>query len=266
MNRMLRPFIAGGVIAAAAATAAGCADNNSTLFVYGVLATKAPDCSVTADPGSMMFGDGSLDVAIGSGYWAWLLVGNQYSPRGAKQQLKTETTRVTLTGAEVTLTSASTGQVITCPSTKNCGGPFSVYGSGFASSSKSEDPGWGAIEVQLLPDAVSAFFRTDPSSPIGKPGEARTTIVASVRVYGKTLGGQDVESGAFTYPIQVCNGCSILYGDYDLVTEQCLSKAGMTPVLPCRVGQDSSIPCSSCVGIPICRCPYTMLADGTCPP
>jgi hypothetical protein len=253
MNRMLRPLIAGGLMAAAAASAAGCADNNSTLFIYGVLATVAPLCSVIADPSQAMLGAGALDIALSSNYEGWLLVGNQYSPRGAKQQLKTETTKVTLTGAEITLKEAATDKVISCPNSANCGGPFSVYGSGFANSSRSEDPGWGAIYVQFLPNAVGEFFR---AGTLKNPGPTLITVVANIKVYGTTLGNQDVESGTFSYPIQICNGCSIDYQAVDLTTGKCLVQQGaVIPQTNCRVGQDGKTDCRLCLNQPICQCP-----------
>lgn len=262
MNRMLRSLIAGGLIAAASASAAGCADNNSTLFIYGVMATTAPTCSVIADPAQPMLGAGALDIALASNYEGWLLVGNQYSPRGAKQQLKTETTKVTLTGAEITLKEAATDQVINCPNSKNCGGPFSVYGSGFASSSRSEDPGWGAIYVQFLPNAVADFYS---QGTLKTPGPTLTTVVANIKVYGSTLGNQDVESGTFSFPIQICNGCSINYQAVAPDTGACTTTMGtVVPPTNCRQGQDGTTDCRLCTNLPICLCPAGVAANGTC--
>jgi hypothetical protein len=255
MNRMLRPFIAGGLICAAAVTAAGCAENDSTLFIYGVLKELPPACTVLADPASEMIGSGRLDIALRTNYEAWLLVGNQYAPRGAKQQLRTETTRVTLTGAEITLKDAASGKVLSCKNQPNCG-QFSVYGSGFANSSKSEDPGWGAISAQLIPSAVGESYLADLTGALSKAGPSTIGLVATVRAFGTTLGGQDVETGGFSFPIQVCNGCLIDYSSIVFPATKCTLGANETVTAAgCRMGQDESVDCRACLPADVCRCP-----------
>ena len=249
MNRMLRPFIAVGLIAAAASSAAGCAANDSTLFIYGVLAPTAPACDVTGSPGEKVFGSGTLDVALRTNYEAWLLVGNQYAPRGQKQQLRTETTRVTLTGAEITLKDAAKNQIITCTGQPNCG-QFSVYGSGFADSSKSEDPGWGIIAAQLIPNAVGQSYAT---GPLSAPSATTISLVATIRVFGTTLGGQDVESGGFSYPIQLCNGCLVDFSPAK--AGKCTRLEGDVIPTGCRLGQDDVVDCRACIPAAVCSTP-----------
>lgn len=247
MNRMLRPIIAGGLIALAGSVAAGCADNNATLFVFGVLAPVVPGCDVTADPSQPVFGSGTLDVALRTNYEAWLLVGNQFTPRGAKQQLRAETTRITLTGAEITLKDAATDQIITCKDQAHCG-EFSVYGSGFANSSKSEDPGYGIIAAQLIPNAVGESYR---ASLAGKAGTT-VSLVATVKVFGTTLGNQDVESGGFSYPIQLCMGCLVDFSS-GKADGSCTPKAEGEIITPnCRMGQDDLVDCRSCLPATVC--------------
>src|SRR5262245_53316356 len=113
MNRMYRLLVAGAVAATAGISASGCVDNNETLFINGVLALVAPSCTYKADPTQPILFEGTLDVLFKHSYLAGILVGNQYTPRGQKQNLKAESTRITLRGAEVTLTD-SVGAQIQC--------------------------------------------------------------------------------------------------------------------------------------------------------
>jgi hypothetical protein len=260
MNRMLRPLIAGSLIVAAGSVAAGCADNNATLFVFGVLAPTAPTCDVIADPAQLVLGSGTLDVALRTNYEARLLVGNQYTPRGAKQQLKAETTRITLTGAEITLKDGATDKIITCKNQAHCG-EFSVYGSGFANPSKSEDPGWGIIFAQLIPNAVGESFRNTLTAP------GTVNLVATVKVFGTTLGNQDVESGGFSFPIQLCKGCLVDYSTVDSTGACPARKEGDSIPVPCDEGQDEAVDCRACRGlVDLCSCaPGGSCADPAAP-
>jgi hypothetical protein len=248
MNRMLRTLVAGGFIAAATAmSAAGCTDDNSTLFITGVLYTKAPACTVTNDPNNQYLGSGVLDVAFTQNYKAWVLVGNQYTPRGNKDNLKTETTGVNLRGAEITLTN-SDGSAIKCPAkTPGCGS-FSVFGSGYAASAKGQDPGWGLFAAELIPDSLGKTLAAD----LGTNRNATKSVVANIKVFGDTLGNQQITSGQLSFPIDICYGCLIQYPFSEVAldpnTKKFICQAGTTsnPTLGCRPGQDDPIDCATC--------------------
>ena len=65
MGRFHREMLAGLLVAGAAVVAStGCADNDSSLFIQGVLLEQPPDCDVTADPSSTMLGQGFVDLAF----------------------------------------------------------------------------------------------------------------------------------------------------------------------------------------------------------
>src|SRR5262245_40786842 len=100
----MRPLLKGCSALAIATLAAGsfaegCADNESALFVRGVLARKAPGCEAKGDPTQLMVGVGVLDMAFaaqnGGSYNAPLLVGNQMARVGNADQVRTETSRIT---------------------------------------------------------------------------------------------------------------------------------------------------------------------------
>jgi hypothetical protein len=186
-----------------------------------------------------MLGKGSLDLAFNHVYTAALLVGNQMTPRGDKTQLRPETKRVNLQGAEVILTDLA-GAVIE-PA-------FSVPGAGYADVSSGDDPAYGVIFAELIPRTVGSRLAEDLE---GDPN--LRTIIAEVRVFGTAIGGHELESGPFIYPIQVCYGCSVLFPLVAMVPDSagnliCGGDAeGVNEELPCAEGQDTMTDCRACV-------------------
>jgi len=216
----------------------GCAENDSLMFVVGVMALEAPACEVTPDPGALLLARGVLDRAFTTGYTGALLVGNQLTQRGSREQLRTETSRVALRGAEVRIETPQGGQLT----------EFSTVGTGFVDPAAGADPSYSAMFVDMIPSSVS------PTLPDGR-------IVAKVRVFGDTLGGEEVTSSELAYPIDICTGCLVSYpaeaADPTSPTYLCalggMASEGLTP--PCILGQDGLIPCTACISNPICRDP-----------
>jgi len=246
MNRTIRFLAGGSLIAATAVVASGCVDNTETLFAYGVMLLQAPTCAYKADPTQPVLLAGTLDVFLRHGYQAGILVGNQYTPRGAKQQNRAESTRITLRGAEITLTD-STNKQITCASDPNCGN-FTVYGTGFVDSNRSEDPGWGLFSAELIPQTVWKYIQQTMDSK----NLSSMTVYAAVKVFGESLGGQSIDSSVLTYPIEVCEGCLIEFPLAAIQTDAvagptCVSSASSTPTTtPCQLGQDDLVDCRLC--------------------
>ncbi len=205
-----------------------CADNDSSIFIRGVVALQSPECEAEADPSSPQWFEGVYDTMVRSdlGYTAVLLVGNQLVPRGDPDQLRTETSRVTIEGAEVVLLSEA-GSTIT---------EFTVPSSGFVDPGTGDDPGYGLMSALLIP-----------------PGQATgDRVIAEVRAFGTTLGGDEVESATFTFPITVCPGCLLSIPAGALNGQFCdgVSEAEL-PELPCRPGQDEPVDCRHFPALPI---------------
>lgn len=241
MNRMNRLVVAGTVAAAAAGSASGCVDNNETLFINAVLALESPQCLYEADPTQPVLIQGTLDVLFKHSYSAGILVGNQYTPRGAKQNLKAESTRITLRGAEVTLTD-SVGTQISCAGAPSCGS-FTVYGTGFVDTNRAEEPAWGFFGAELIPQSVGTFIHQSMTDA----GLEAKTVYASVKVFGESLGGQEVTSSTLTFPIRLCTGCLIDYPLVAIERGQCVVSAANLPTeKPCIKGQDSLVDCRFC--------------------
>lgn len=220
-------FAAGSLALAAAAAAGGCADNESQLFIQGVLVPQpSPDCSVTADPGAAMRLGGLLDVAFTNTYQGALLVGNQLTERGSREEIKTETSRVVIRGAEVQILTTQQ-QLIT---------EFTVPATGFVDQGIGADASYGAATVTMIDPATGNALAGQLA------GGGTTTVVVEVRVFGESLGGSEITSAPLSYPIQVCNGCSLSCPTED---------PGVDP--PCRPGNDDTIDCGACTGFQICR-------------
>lgn len=209
----------------------GCADNHSTLFVVGAL-QRPDDCSgYIYDPGQPRIGSGLLDRRLRAVYEAGLLIGNQLVAQGNNDQVRTETSRVVLQGAEVRLTRAETGEQVD---------HYTTTISGTVDPSPSTNPGYFGAQVMLIPNLDL------------QPGE----YLSKVRVFGETLGGLEVESGEFVFPIRVCDGCSLVVEGEVTQGNECLPPQG-APLSSCNAGIDGPTDCSVCqalLGVGNMRC------------
>jgi hypothetical protein len=235
MSRTLRSFFIASLVAClGAGGTSACADNDSSLFIDGVLVPQPPDCTVIGDPTQPIQFNGVLDLALRFNYSAALLVGNQLTPRGDKQNLKIETTRVNLRGAEITITDSSGATIKS----------FSIGGTGFVDSNTGETPGWGIFSTDLIPGPVGVTLLKDLAF-----GQSKTYYTKS-QVFGDTLGGTSLTSGFLTYPIEVCNGCLIQYPsvaiDKASGVNKCEASTDTAPTPGCFPGQDGPVDCRNC--------------------
>jgi hypothetical protein len=236
----LKSWLALGITALGATSLPGCADNDSMMFIIGVAERKAGSCTVKADSGSVIVQGGTMDRLFASDYTAALLIGNQITERGSREQLRTETSRVALKGAEVKLETINGTALVD---------PFSSIGTGFVDAASGTDPALSVMFASLVPPSIAA-------------GLPEGTIMAKVRVFGTTLGGQDVESSELNFPIQICDGCLISYpadardvavDGTDYVCKVADDGAGAGSAdrnadLPCTLGIDLQAPCTVCSG------------------
>ncbi|HET9955584.1 MAG TPA: hypothetical protein VFQ61_13815 [Polyangiaceae bacterium] len=225
-----------------------CADNESMLFVQGVLAIDQTDCVATPEANATMYPSGILDLSLTSRYSAALLVASQLTQRGSREQLRTESARLSLEGAEVTLEDSKG------PITSISPNPFTSRGTGLANPAAGTEPGYAAMFVDLVPASIS------PNLPDGQ-------ITAKIRVFGTTLGGQEIESKEFRFQIQVCRGCLV---DYGSGKGACVVTEDMQDSAVCLAGQDRRVPCAYCSGgngvcANVCNNCYQAEASGLCP-
>jgi hypothetical protein len=240
MMQRLKAKVALGLLVGSVSSATwGCADNESTLFVVGVAKIES-DCTYAPSSSTPLLPQGVYDVGFGGEYQVGLILGNQMASRGAKSRSRTETSRMILEGAEVRLSLPSGGAVRE---------PFTAPGAGFVDVGAGADPGYGILSVVIVP---------------GLPVEVLPTalrdgyVIAEIKAFGKTLGGQDVESNVFKFPVQVCEGCLVTFPTSALDQEG--NCAGSTTTedaaSPCNWGQDTQVVCSACAAkYEVCRYP-----------
>jgi len=197
-----------------AALAPACVDNESSLFIRYV---AQPSCDlVTTD--SPEIGQGYLDTRYQCGYSAVLIVGNQLVKRGDDNKLQTETSRVEIKGADVQVLS-SDGEVL---------GQFSPPAVGFVDPANNTNPGYGLTEILLIDGATAQLIDNSGIS----------YVIAHVVVRGRTLGGQDLTTAPFDFPINVCNGCLCQVPPDDTCIDP-----DSTPKEQCWIRQDAPFDC-----------------------
>jgi hypothetical protein len=225
-------------ISAGAAVTTACTHDDSSMFVLDVLApqlvSNGAACFFTSDPTQPFISSGTLDVGLAGEYNAEYLVGNQLIQQGNTDQLRTETSRITVQGAIVRITDANGNQLKT----------YTRLTAGTVQPGSGADPGYAPFNVTTIDNGTASSI---------KPARgALVRLITYVRFFGQTLGGQHVESNEFEFPVDVCNGCLVRVSQMDFS-----ATAGTTMLpLPCFPGQDFAIDCSQC-DAPVCvaTCP-----------
>ena len=244
-----------GVASAFASLIPSCAENNQTIFIRQIQALHAPDCTVTGDVQAFTTPTGFLDVGVASSYVVYPLVGNQMLARGDSKQNKVEPNRVQIQGAEIELVEPTGDKLGGIGGFPN---PYTVIASGTIDPTTSADAVYNFTAVELIPPVfLQAYRKTLATAGIG----ASRTIHAKIKVFGKTLGNTEVETGVFTYPINVCYGCSVFVPaeavDPKLGGRNCAgtstTSTTTTSKTICIAGQDDRTDCRACTGsIPLC--------------
>ena len=239
MKRLIRKALAGAALTVGFAIGGlGCADEDTSMFILGNLALEAPGCEARADSSADVLLSGALDVGIRLNYEATVLVGNQLTPRGDKENLRTETMHVTIGGAEVRLFNDD----------GSLNSEFTVPATGVISPADGEAAGLGVVNVTLIPAATGLELAEELEGR-----GAQRTLVAEVITFGDTIGGVEVESAPFTFVIRVCEGCLVDFPPESLSgTGQCSNGLDQAGDLPCRVGQDALVDCRTCLTNPLC--------------
>jgi len=229
MHRFMKTKAAVGLLALGGALASSsCVDNDSSLFIYGVMDVTNSDCVAKADGSAVMIAEGVLDREFADGYVAAILVGSHLTERGSREKLRTETARLSITGAHVTLYGTQ-GAVI----------EFDTPATGLVNPASGTDPGLAAVFARLV--------REDQMDELGMDGQ----MIARIKILGTTLGGQDIESAAFDYPITLCTGCLLYYPTEALDVDPpylCTGTAdgASADSKICFIGQDGYFPCTLC--------------------
>ncbi|MDI1436095.1 hypothetical protein [Polyangium sorediatum] len=188
---------------------------------------------------------GTLDVAFATEYSVPLLVGNQLVRRGNAATLRTETSRVVFESVDVHTFDSSGNEL----------GAFTAPATGFADPSTGVEPGYGIVHVVMVDSGTSALAVGGAMGGRASPVE----VTASVIIRGRTLGGEEIATGEWQFPVDVCRGCLVYYApeaDDPLTVERDCSLTADAPAGLCRPGLDNPVDCRLCSKIePICDDP-----------
>jgi hypothetical protein len=200
------------------------------------IASGGPSCVVDNSPTSLFLLRGRLDVALRTHYDATLLVGFQsQSDAGGHQGPGVALQEVTARLED------TTGQVVW--------GPVSVPVSGFVDTPAPTGVSYGITEATLI--------GTDFGVTLAEALQAEPSLVrhfkSVVRVSGRTSDGATLESDEWSFPIEACYHCLIVYpvdaSDPKLVKQpncDLSPPTGIGFVRPCRPGQDDEVDCRVC--------------------
>ncbi len=190
--RLIHSLFTLSVIAAGAALSGGCVENRATLFIHHVIAQdpEGNECDVSPT-GERFSARGVFDPLGDRAFVEWVAVGNQLVPLGDNETLRPETSRIQIEGAEISI--PGTGIE-----------PFIRSLSGTIDPDDSTNPGFISVGVELIPAGLDI-----------DDGE----YVVDLIIYGRTLGGTEIESGTFSYPVLVDNGshaaCGFAFSDFE---------------------------------------------------
>jgi len=222
-----------------------CADDDGSIFIHSALAPPTSrtgnSCTYTADPTQPALAQGLLDVGARDTYLVQLLVGNQMIQRGDPTAPRAESNRVHLDGAVVRVTDEKGADLSS----------FTSVASGFVDVSSGNQPSYGFAGLTAL-DANATKNLNVATGGI-------KLVIANMKVFGKTLGGVDVESAEWAFPIRVCNGCLIDFTagtDPAISAQNCKNKSSTTTstdTQPCVAGQDEITPCRFCLDHAACN-------------
>jgi hypothetical protein len=238
-------IVAVGLAVSAALPA--CATNDETIFIRGALAPSSQrvngGCVYSNDPQQTQLFQGTFDVGLSDNYFTVLIVGNQLIPRGDPTNNRAESNRAHITGAIVRVTEPD-GTLIN---------EFTSYAVGFADPASSSTPGFATIGVTTIDAPTSAKLKPKLTNR-----SMTKQVILLIKAFGKSLGGTDLESGEFQFPVQVCNGCLVDFSQgYEPTSKtqprNCdkplAAAAGASTTGPCIIGQDAAVNCQICKGV-----------------
>jgi hypothetical protein len=234
--------------ALAVAVAPGCAHNDQSFFIDHVISppirAEGANCTFDGARTSPALFSGSVDVGIAKSYQAVVTVVNQLLPKAKADELRLETARIQISGATVRVTQAD-------------GTLLDEY-TNLTTGTVDPQLGSAAVEVVAISPLVMDAFRgkvaagaRDSLKKLKLCDRSASQIVtANIKVFGRTLGGQDIESNEFTYPISVCRGCLVDFTCAAGVRARCdglpVSTDERCKSVPCYIGQDRSTACQLC--------------------
>ena len=191
------------------ASLGGCQDREVALSIVSVQPYDLETCEVIQTDGVFQVG-GVVDLAMRNTYQANLLLENNLVDVPNAKGLKPSDARLSLNAVALnsavieysTLDQLSTG----IPSRRVV--PLSGTITEESNLTLANFELFSQDVLQQIRNA-DEFFSVNNGEVI--PSRTAVTILARIRIKGRTLDGRDAESNEFLYPVEVCNGCRITY-------------------------------------------------------
>jgi hypothetical protein len=237
MNRFWGHTLSAAVVAATAGSATpGCAHNNASMFVHSVLAPPTPSagsCTYNNDPTSPVLSSGTVDGLVTDYYNPAFLIGSTLIPQGNQATPDSETARIEVQGAIVQVVDPATNATIE---------DATVLTSAIIEPASGSVPSYAGAFLNIMDAAAIAHFT--PSAPLAPSKIA----LVYVTFFGQTLGGQDLQSDQYQFPVDVCAGCLVTYPAGEDPPTYCVGASTSAVFEACQSGMDQTTDCTYCSG------------------
>lgn len=154
----------------------GCADDNVSVFITGMTIPSVADGACEYDAGSNL-ANGVYDPSQGDSYILYASVQNALIPRA--NELRPETNGVFITDAVVNVIDANSGGSLA---------EYSVPATGYIAPGGSD-----VVAMEAIPSSIDV--------------SGSSQVILEISLLGMTQGEIDIETGSFSWPVAVCNGC-----------------------------------------------------------
>ncbi len=291
MRRTSRVFSVGSAIAlGAASVAAGCVDNNESIFIQQVAIplNLGTMCTLSNDPTMPPLSEGILDLSIADSYILNPLIRNELISRRDGTNFHAETNTAVIQGYVIEIHQDS-------PTGPPIGPAFTVYETLAIPPGMSGAVSYGVAQVTIIPPAITSMIFSTVCRVDNQPGHQRTStcpvpfllsdtiqLIARVTAFGQTTGGVNLQAPEFDFPVSACCHCLVQFTPDSILppstgmggtghnSPNCLNGIAPITVAQCAIGQDWPVDCRLCSGSNIVCQPNGFTPDpnapsGTCP-
>lgn len=212
----------------------GCANNGDEgMTVLNNTAVAGDQCTLTGDPSQPFKSHGEIFALSPYGYTLTPLITSRITVGTDGDPLQRT---IFLKGADVTLTvkaiSVRTGSSFNVTQPESVLGQFSVLFAGSLAPSGSVNVGFDVITPSQIAQVVQMSGANLSTSDLN------AEVLAEVEIIGE-MGGDEVRSNTFAYPISVCTDCVVNY------TGECPAAGTVRQGNPCNIYQDGDVDCCS---------------------
>lgn len=257
------------LLGAVSATGACVAENSISLIIQQgqvPVMSGTTGCTVSADPSQLFQNAGILDLSVRRSYRFFPLYRSEVLTYSRASSGRPETRGIVVDGAHVSLhVNGATGPAPTLP--MGVTPTYDLSTTTFVAASTSTGPGFGVGGLEIISGeagtalAMANCAPTPSADPAACPVPTwptwSSTMTVSIRPFGHTMGGIQVEGGTYNFALTLCCHCLVSFpasaDDSMRAGPDCSSTtAASTDV--CDLGQDRVFDCRSCSGSNTAAC------------